>query len=411
MAPSSSMHSGHYLLSKPCSCSWQANIDPLSERLILSYLPNWDLLPNVASVSRHLCVAVHESITSVWLQFMTSEPDERLESLQQRFPNLRRLDIAGGASISDLSGLESLKLKSLGLWNCNKVWKFSPLSSLSTLRVLEISNQDHLQTLDALAFLSRLESIRIWHCDSLRHISALLHLPSLSSLDIAYCNSIEDCFSTIAGISSLDCLSISQCGGILNEASGCPIPVWSEMKKLELSYGYISFFLSAMTMVTSFKMRHCLISLDLSGNVTVHTNLVAISSLLSLQSLKLRSWRYLSDVSCLSSLPSLLSLDLTNCPNLREISPLGDLGNLTYLNLHGSNVTILSSLKSLKNLSVLIVSYCSHLHYTAELQYLESLGYIELTGCGAQIQRDVHNLLCQSKPECICNRSRRLSNP
>ena len=249
---------------------------------------------------------------------------------------------APNANISDLTGLEyATNLQRLdlgdalvhgsGYVNSNSVSDFSPLSSLNSLKWLDLARND-ISNLSALvSAISGLTNLRWLHLSD-NNISDISALSNLTNLTLLYLNgnSISD-LSTLSNLTSLEALylwsnSISDISTLSN---------LTNLRWLYLGDNSIS-DISVLSNLTS------LASLSIGGNSI--SDLSTLSNLTSLERLYLWS-SSISDISALSNLTSLERLYL-NGNSISDISVLSSLTRLRWLYLSDNSISNLAPLVS-----------------------------------------------------------------
>ncbi len=279
---------------------------------------------------------------------------------------------AAGRGISDLTGLEyAMNLSSLNLgelfyywvWppelRTNQIQDISPLSGLTYLKSLDISN-NQITDISALSGLTALETLALYN-NQITDVSALSGLSNLTSLDMEH-NQIAD-ITPLSGLTNLTSLTLSS----------NPIADTSALSKLT---GLESLLLSraGLTTIPALTDLPNLAFLDLVGNqitdmsglsgmtaietVTLFgnriTSIPALSDVPNLQALGL-GVNQITDISGLSGLTSLTIVDLTN-NQITAIGPLTELPNLIYMDLQNNQITDISGLSGLPNLIFLYLN-------------------------------------------------------
>ena len=257
--------------------------------------------------------------------------------LGTRDPNatdMQRLDVLGGRDnmekVSDLTGLEyATNLTILDLGGNRRIKDFSPLSSLTNLKSLDLAGTD-ITDLSSLSQLTNLTELRLNRNWKLTDISALSGLTSLTELYLDY-NRITD-VSALSKLTNLKSLylnhnkltDISALSGLTNlrvlvlwENQITAIPPLLQLKnvrKLELTSNQI-------TSIPPIKQLENLQSLKLAGNQL--TDIYGLSGLKNLRYLDLRNNR-IKDISVLTTLPDLRDVKL-------DRNPLNEETYLTYM--------------------------------------------------------------------------------
>jgi internalin A len=284
----------------------------------------------------------------------------------------------------ELTSLTSLR--SVDLSYCRKLSDLSPLADLASLQSLDLHGCEQLD-LSGLASLSSLQSLDLRWCTQLSdHLSHLASLHLLRSLDISYCGLLRD-LSPLASLTLLERLQLSQCGPIgslsplsdlvllrnlnLLECTGpidlTPLAKLILLQDLDISRCTSVFDLSPLTTLGS------LTKLSIKGWTALDT-LHLLTHITSLQELDLSFSATFIDLSSLPSLSSLKLLDLNNCYNLCDISFFHQLGALEIVNLTACHKIVdFSPLASLTSLQKLYIAYSDHVIDLAPLASLTSL--------------------------------------
>lgn len=230
--------------------------------------------------------------------------------------------------ISDISGLEKLKLKRLQAYKNN-------ISDISAL-----ANSDKLYFLDL-------------RYNKITDISAIDKLNNLRYLFLED-NSIPD-ISSLANLKKLQYLELgnqedSNYDKILSNISALANLI--DLQELNLEGNNIS-DISALSNLINLK---CLdISEQGDYNNRVLSNISALANLVNLQELDLRE-NNISDISALEDLTNLTEVNLYY-NNISDISALANLTNLTKVDLSLNNVKDITALKKISKLDKVTLSY------------------------------------------------------
>ena len=249
---------------------------------------------------------------------------------------------APNANIQDLIGLEhahNLEELSLGgdhiagkgYVNSNTITDFSPLTGLTNLKVLDLSDF------------------------SFSDVSFLAKLTQLTSLDL-FNNNVSD-ISPLANLTKLTWLDLW--GNDISDVS--PLAELTKLTRLGLSYNNIS-DISPLTNLTE------LTSLGLYRNSI--SDVSPLANLTELTSLGLSDTN-ISDVSPLANLTKLTSLFLSDT-NISDVSPLANLTKLIWLFLSDTNISDVSPLANLTKLTDIRLDD-SPLSYTSINTYIPAM--------------------------------------
>ena len=235
----------------------------------------------------------------------------QIEAPNANIQSLRGIEHAHNLVILNLSG----EYIETGYVNSNVISDFSPLSGLTQLTMLYLSNS------------------------SLSNVSFLSELPQLKILYFSN-NNVSD-ISPLSKLNQLTHLVLDR----NNISDISPLSRLNQLTYLELYNNNVSDIspLSGLSQLTHLYLRNNDVS-DISP----------LSGLSQLTHLSLGN-NELTDVSPLSGLSQLTSLDLY-INNISDISPLSGLNQLTYLYLHNNNISDISPLSGLNQLTLLSLS-------------------------------------------------------
>lgn len=161
-------------------------------------------------------------------------------SFVKSLPEIEKLHLQGSNGIEDFSSLIGANLKQFSYKDCSNVKEISalpklstiitylgignneedvtPISELTDLKEIYISQNRHIEQLPDMSALTQLEKITIRNCSTIRDISALGSVPSLKEIYLIYCDFIDD-ISSLQNLSKLKILDLSGCTKIeLNAA-------------------------------------------------------------------------------------------------------------------------------------------------------------------------------------------------
>ena len=275
---------------------------------------------------------------------------------------------AKNANINNLTGLEAaINLKTLDLGgesvaaearviNSNSVSDLSPLRGLE-LKSLNLEYNSNISDISAISGMTEMTRLRLSQ-NSITDISAVAGLTNLTLLTLNN-NSISD-ISAIAGLTNLKWLYLRS-NNISNISALSDL---TNLKWLILNNNIVSdiFAVAGLT-----KLER----LYLSSNSISEVSAVAGLTKLTLLTL---SNNFISDISAVAGLTNLTSLTFGN-NNISKISALPGLINLTWLALNDNNLTDISAVAELTKLERLFLSNnsISDISAVIELTNLELL--------------------------------------
>ena len=240
------------------------------------------------------------------------------------------LIVVNANSVIDLSELTDLSsLDSLYVLDCAAKCDLSPISSLSSLKHLELSGDfDMPLEIDDLSFITgcpNLEQLELFNIGNFENLDVLAELKNLETLiiggDFKKLQEIED-LSFLKDKIELKSLSIE----FLKIGD---ISAVSDLKGLKS----LGFYYCEIDDISPIALLDGLENLIICG--ADETGLLSIlSSNEGIQSLSLRD-STISNIDAISSLKNLTSLDIINCLNITDFSPIATLNNLTSLSIYG----------------------------------------------------------------------------
>ena len=284
--------------------------------------------------------------------------------------SLTRLE-APNSNISDLTGLEfATRLTSLDLgteWvsgegnvNSNHISDLSPLSDLTNLTWLSLSNND-IADITPLSNLTNLTTLNL-NDNFVSNITLLSNLINLTNLNLGN-NDIAD-ITPLSNLTNLTTLNLNN-----NFVSDSDIALLSGLTNLR------SLYLGSND-ITDVAALSALTNLEWLGlyNNSI-SNITSLSGLTNLRSLNLGN-NDISDVAALSGLTSLEWLSLYN-NSISNITPLSGLTNLRSLTLGNNDIADVAALSGLTSLEWLRL-YNNSISNIASLSGLTSLELLDL---------------------------------
>lgn len=277
-------------------------------------------------------------------------------------------------ALKGLTSLTSLTLSNnIGFNNINVIGSFSELSELnlsgvnvasvsflrklSSLKILDLSNNSRLSDISHLSELKLLEQLDISGNYNLDDISSLNHLINLKKLnisnlfsqgvDLSSLKSLEGMEELIAkgnNYRGLDNLSLLK-GLVKLDLSDSNLSSLFDFNLLE-NLEYLDISRNSLVSISSLENATGLTYLDASYNSEL-SQIDDVANLLSLKTFYLKSNRALTEISNLEGLVSLTEIDLAGSENILSIDILMKLKNLESINLQGlkrilcSDITLL----------------------------------------------------------------------
>ena len=262
---------------------------------------------------------------------------------------LRELRV-NNAGIENLLGLEyacnlevlvlntHLMTNQEGQWVRNTVSDLTPLSGLTSLKILELS-RNQVQDISPLAGLLKLEELDLSD-NKIRDISALHSLQHLKQLKLGENRQIND-ISALSGLNNLEELDLG--GNTIRDLSG-----FKDLPRLK----HLRLYFNNIRDIAPLGEIKSLQELYLNGNMI--KDLTGLEKLNNLKWLEVNQ-NLIDDVSPLRSLHKLQMLDLSN-NKIKDISPLQGLTSLEILQLSANEIQDLSPLQALISLHHLSLS-------------------------------------------------------
>lgn len=273
-----------------------------------------------------------------------SWPSNKLSSLT----SLKSLDLGFSDSLESLPALSCLtSLRSLVLSCCFELRSLPDLSDLTSLETLKLSMCENLEFIPALPRESSLKTIDLSACDSLKSVPDFSQMPSLQALDLSQCRRLEQ---------------VPELAGLVN------------LRNLGLSVRSPSFRLDDLPSPELLQHLH------LTGGKELR-QLPDLSPLKNLETLMLTGCEGIDSLPDLAPLTSLRTLFLSFCTNIEALPDLSSNQALEVLDVrHCTNLKVVPDFSKLSTLEILDLSGCSRLEQVPELAGLVNLRKLGLWG-------------------------------
>lgn len=302
---------------------------PNASKVTLSFTKITDLSPlSELSNLNHLVID--------WCDINDLSPLAKLTKLNRLEIYGKFGDTSDKVPVIDFSPLIGLKeLVELSIVQTN-VKDISPLSKLTSLRKLRISNCPGITDLKPLSGIRSLESLTL-NCSQINGITPLSELPNLTSLDLDSCNKVK--LSELSKLKPLVHLS-------LPPIKFSDDKIISRVERAKKLTRFIETIIQYHQGLQS-------LSINLDGSCIELSGLLGLTQL---RTLRLKSCADYIDFSPLIAFPNLTELDLNSGSKFESISPLSKVPNLKKLSLHYteglSDVTELGKLRNLNELDL-----------------------------------------------------------
>ncbi|EJS6044754.1 InlB B-repeat-containing protein, partial [Listeria monocytogenes] len=233
--------------------------------------------------------------------------------------------------ISNLSPLSNLTNLSVLILSDNKISDLSPLSGLTNLKKLQLS-ENQLSDLTPLSGLTNLTFLDM-NKNKISDISPLANLTNLTNLYMSN-NQITN-LSALSGLINLVNLYLSE--NQITDISGL-----SNLTNLQMVYMHQNKIIDVSPLSNLTNLESLYLSLNQINNID------SLSRLTNLNTLRMID-NQINDIGSLAGLTNLTELDIRG-NQIKDVSPLSSLTNLESLLLSSNQISDISSLKNLKNL-------------------------------------------------------------
>ncbi|KAH9601769.1 hypothetical protein LSM04_007325 [Trypanosoma melophagium] len=299
-------------------------------------------------------------------------------------------------SVSPLSSL--IAIEEINIRGCSHVSNVGILGTLPSLQVLDASKtgvtNDGLKGLEATSTLVKLfleecggltganslssikpvEEISLRGCNQLKNVGGLGLLPKLRILDVSKATLRDRDLMGLGASRSLQKVLLLDCKGLTSVSTFTSIRT---LKEISLAG------CSRVKTVSVLGTLPVLRSVDISKSSIMDEGLEGISDSPSLVKIVLEDCASLTDVSALSSIATLEEIRLRGCIRVTTIGSLGLLPMLRILD--GSKTSIMDSglegLSRSRNLVKIILEDCASLADVSALSSIATLEEIRLRGC------------------------------
>jgi Leucine-rich repeat (LRR) protein len=119
----------------------------------------------------------------IFLSLTRSALTCRLQDVVDRAPQLESLYVSFSPWVKDLAPITSLRLRSLGLWDCDGITDFTPLAEMHELDYLDLEGT-RIQSLAPIGHLAKLKTLWLRGCADIKDLSPLAPLKNLQNLYI-----------------------------------------------------------------------------------------------------------------------------------------------------------------------------------------------------------------------------------
>ena len=290
-------------------------------------------------------LARHRLLDSIGLPGYTS--DSELASIAKGCKRLRRLACWGAFKLRTLAPLRDLPALEVLEVSGSHVEDFTPLEGLSELKSLDLFNNEKLRALTPLLRMPRLARLELAACTKIKDLAALQHMPQLTSLSLPETVAEEDLHSITMACANLERLEFGTPIGFNKaeepEINGISIGdlkrlrvlrVWRPLRNADSLRRFEKLDVLDMTLARESRNLSFLKSLESVRELSICLNgevigAGAIGQLRELQSLTVTFGGF--DLGVLVPLQKLVFLSIGNCTNVANIESLSGLPNLTIV--------------------------------------------------------------------------------